>query len=226
MPIPNNYAAPVYLSAKDRAFQQLQEWIIDGTLQPGEKINDTELAQAIGVSRTPVREALQMLSLQGFVSMKPGVATTVNGVNAQDVEKIMPPLAVLEGLAAELATAKITPEDLAALRVHNRDFAAAIHAGDAFQAMKHDEQFHDLIVKACDNGYIESSISVLQAHMRRLFYLQAIILAEASIGEHERLIAAFEAGDAALAAQYARENWLRPIKNYAEAKRREQEQGA
>ena len=73
MPIPQNYSAPVKLSAKDRAYNQIQEWIVDGTLVPNEKINDAQLANALGISRTPVREALQLLALQGLVAMKPGV---------------------------------------------------------------------------------------------------------------------------------------------------------
>lgn len=216
MPIPNNYSAPVYLSAKDRAFQQIQYWIIDGTLQPGERINDMELAKAIGVSRTPVREALQMLSYQGFVSMKPGVATSINETNAKDISKIFPPLAALEGLAAELAAPVVKEEHVAKLKEINAGFAAAIQSDDAFTALKIDEQFHAHIVKLCDNSYIENTTAMLQAHVRRLFYQQAVILTTESVSEHESLIAALASHDAETAARIARENWLRPIKNYTE----------
>ena len=67
MPIPTNHSKPIRTTAKENAFNQLQQWIIDGTLHPGEKLNDTELAQALGVSRTPIRESLQLLEVQGFV---------------------------------------------------------------------------------------------------------------------------------------------------------------
>ena len=60
MPIPTDHAKPLRISAKENAFNQLQQWIIDGTLHPGEKLNDTELAGALGVSRTPIRESLQL----------------------------------------------------------------------------------------------------------------------------------------------------------------------
>ena len=62
-----NHTKPVRTTAKLHAFNQLQQWIIDGTLQPDEKLNDIELAQALGVSRTPIRESLQLLESQGFV---------------------------------------------------------------------------------------------------------------------------------------------------------------
>lgn len=211
MPIPSNYQPPVILSAKERAFEQVQQWIIDGTLKPGEKINDVELAKAIGISRTPVREALQLLGMQGFVSMKPGVATTVNESDPKDIDKLLPPLAALESLAAELAAPIIEPSDIAALRSLNTDFAAAIHAGNAYPALRIDEQIHDLIVKVCHNGYIETTTTMLQAHVRRLFYQRAIVLTKESITEHNALIDALAAHDAETAAHIAKNNWLRPI---------------
>ena len=103
MPIPQNYSAPVKLSAKDRAYNQIQEWIVDGTLVPNEKINDAQLANALGISRTPVREALQLLALQGLVAMKPGVSTYVTELEDGAMGKILPPLSVLQALAAQTA---------------------------------------------------------------------------------------------------------------------------
>ena len=126
MPIPKNFSTPNRLSAKERAFKQIQEWIIDGTLQPEEKLNDAELAQALGVSRTPIREALQLLNVQGFVEMHPGVSTQVTAVNKEDISKILPPLAVLQALAAELATPVIEQQTIDSLRHINTDFAQAV----------------------------------------------------------------------------------------------------
>ena len=216
MPIPDNYSAPVYLSAKDRAFRQIQEWIIDGTLHAGEKISDIELAKAIGISRTPVREALQILSFQGFLSMKPGVATIVSAVDSDDISKVFPPLAVLEGLAAELAIPVITEKDIAVLRDLNTVFQDTIPSGDAFKALKVDEEFHATLTRLCDNSYLENMITNLQAHVRRLFFQQAIVLTEESVAEHAKLIDALEQHDTKTASYYAKENWLRPIRDYTE----------
>lgn len=72
MPIPQNYKKQGRVSAKSLVLNQLQDWIIEGVLKPDEKINDGELAEALGVSRTPVREALQILELSGLVEMVPG----------------------------------------------------------------------------------------------------------------------------------------------------------
>ncbi|UWG98206.1 GntR family transcriptional regulator [Dehalobacter sp. DCM] len=212
MPIPRNFTAPK--SAKERAFIQIQEWIIDGTLKPEEKLNDVELAEALGVSRTPIREALQLLAVHGFVVMHPGVATQVTAVNKEDISKILPPLAVLQALAAELATSVINQQDIDSLRRINTEFSQAIKKGNYYSALKLDEQFHREIVEVTQNAYISNTISMLQAHVRRLFFHNSIILKHDSVDEHETILQAFEGQDSATANKIARNNWLRPIAEY------------
>lgn len=214
MPIPSDYSAPVVLSAKERAFRQIQEWIIDGTLKPGERINDNELAQAIGVSRTPVREALQILSINGFVTMKPGVSTTISDIDSSDITKLFPPLSMLEGLAAKLAAPIIDAKAIKRLRALNSDFSEAVHAKDGFNALKADERFHDCIVCVCDNQYLENAITPMQSHVRRLIYMRSVVLAEESADEHIQLIDALERRDASEAFRIAKKNWLRPLVHY------------
>jgi len=214
MPIPSNYSSPTRVSAKKRAFAQIQEWIIDGTLQPKEKLNDAELAQALGVSRTPIREALQLLNVQGLVEMFPGVGTQVTSVNKEDITKILPPLGALEALAAELATPLITQATIDTLREINTAFARAIQKGDFYSALKQDEQFHNIIVENAQNSYLANSVSNLQAHVLRLYFHQSIILTDASIEEHESMLKAFENRDKETAAKIARTNWLRAIDEF------------
>ena len=214
MPIPSDFLTPSRLSAKERAFNQIQEWIIDGTLQPNEKLNDAELAQALGVSRTPVREALQLLNVQGFVEMQPGVATQVTTVNKDDISKILPPLAALQALASELATPVIDNQSIDSLHDINIKFSKAIKEGDYYSALKLDEQFHKSIVDIIQNPYINNTISMLQAHVRRLFFHKSIILTTDSVEEHEAILQAFECKDEEAASNIARKNWLRPIDVY------------
>lgn len=214
MPIPANYSSPTRVSAKKRAFAQIQEWIIDGTLKPKEKLNDAELAQALGVSRTPIREALQLLNVQGLVEMFPGVGTQVTSVKKEDITKILPPLGALQALAAELATPIITQLTIDALREINSKFAHAIKKGDFYSALKQDEQFHNIIVENAQNPYLASSVSNLQAHVLRLYFYQSIILTDTSIEEHESILKAFENRDKETAAKIARINWLRAIDEY------------
>ena len=214
MPIPTGYQAEKRLSAKERAFQQIQEWIIDGTLMPGEKINDFDLAKAINISRTPVREALQMLNQQGFVTMQPGVATYVNESDPEELYKLLPPLAALQALASELATGCMDAGTIETLRSINAAFGTALKNGDHYTALKQDELFHKIIVDKCNNTYLSSMTEMLQAHVRKLFFQRAIILTLDSITEHDDLLKAFEAKDSEKASQIAKENWMRPITEY------------
>src|SRR5699024_3272241 len=112
MPIPTNHEKPVRQSAKERAFSQIQQWIIDGTLLPGEQLNDAAFAIALGVSRTPIRESLQLLEVQDFVKMHPGKAPDVTEVDQESRNDLLPPLAPLQALSAELAIRHLTDETI------------------------------------------------------------------------------------------------------------------
>ena len=214
MPIPKDFSTPVRLTAKERVFTQLQQWIIDGTIHPGEKLTDSELATALGVSRTPVREALQLLAVQGFVEMQPGKETRVTMVDKEDVSKVIPPLAALESVAAELAASLIDEETISFLKETNEKFAQAVLAGDSYTALKLDEQFHQAIVEVAQNPYLLSMISTLQANARRLYYFKAIVPAESSIEQHNELILAFERRDKDTAAAIMKKNFLRPLEEF------------
>ncbi|MFJ7972197.1 GntR family transcriptional regulator [Psychrobacillus sp. NPDC096389] len=214
MPIPVNHAKPVRTTAKLHAFNQLQQWIIDGTLQPQEKLNDLELAKALGVSRTPIRESLQLLESQGFVSMQPGRATQVTAVETEDINNLLPPLAVLQALAAELAIPNIDEATLQLLEEKNKQFAEALHAKEFTTALKVDEEFHQIIVDSANNPYIHSMVEMLQAHVRRLFYYEKIILREYSIEQHEEIIKLLREKDAQKLAETMRSNWIYTIEEF------------
>lgn len=213
MPIPKGYSSPERISAKERAFLQIQRWIVDGTLQPGEKLNDSELANALGVSRTPIREALQTLEIQGLVEMHRGRDTRVTQITKEDTLKIYPPLASLQSLAAELATEFVTTEFLENLRHINGEFSKALERKTSYQAMELDDEFHNAIVELADNPYVSSFTSTLQLHVRRLKYVFfQDVLSHKSVAEHEQIINAFEQGDYHKAAEIMRGNWLRPMR--------------
>ncbi|GLY09372.1 GntR family transcriptional regulator [Pseudobacillus badius] len=214
MPIPIDHSKPVRKSAKESAFIQLQQWIIDGTLQPGEKLNDKELAEALGVSRTPIRESLQLLEAQGFVKMYPGKSTRVTQVEEESMKDLLPPLAALQALAAELAVPHLTDAVISLLENTNEQFAQAVQAKNYFQALKIDEEFHQIIVDTANNPYLSNMIPFLQAHVRRLFFHISMILTEKSIKEHTAIIDYLKNRDTAGAADSMRKNWLRSIEDF------------
>jgi DNA-binding GntR family transcriptional regulator len=214
MPIPLNHNKPIRISAKENAFNQLQQWIIDGTLRPEEKLNDNELAQALGVSRTPIRASLQLLEVQGFVEMFPGKATQVTKVKKEDIIDLLPPLAALQALSAELAVPNLNEEIIRNLEDTNERFSIAVRTEDYFSALKVDEEFHQIIVDAANNPYITSMVASLQAHVRRLFFHNSIVLTTYSIQQHDTIIDCLKKRDAPLVSQLMRDNWLRAIEEF------------
>ena len=211
MPIPENHSTSARLTAKDHAYNQIQQWIIDGTLLPGEKINDTELAKALGVSRTPIREALQILETEGFVEMFPGKATQVTEINRDSIHDLLPPLASLQVLATELASEKVDKSIIQELEDVNERFEAAIQSENYYSALKIDESFHQVIVDAADNPYITQFLRSLQAHVRRHFFHNGIILTDASIADHQNIINLLNEQKPKEAAEIMQNNWLRTL---------------
>lgn len=219
MPIPKDFSALTKISAKERVLSQLQRWIIDGTLVPGEKLIDSELADALGVSRTPVREAFQILEMQGFVEIHQGKETRVTRIEKDDILKIYPPFAALQSLAAETVAAIISNEQIEKLRSINMDFASSLGQSQPYKAMEYDEEFHNFIVEMADNSYVSIFISNLQMHIRRFKYLflkQISTLEHASIDEHEQLIKAFILRDSNVASHIMKQNILRPMQELYE----------
>jgi len=207
------------MSAKERAFSQIQRWIIDGTLQPGEKLIDAELADSLGVSRTPIREAFQLLEVQGLVSMHPGKETKVTEIEKDDILKMYSTMAALQALAAENTAKIIVPEQIEQLRSINLEFESAIKSGQAYQAMETDEQFHNLVVELSDNPYVASFSASLQIHIRRFKYVflkQSVTATQASVHEHSSIIEAFEKNDSERAQAMMKQNFIRPMQELHE----------
>ena len=142
MPVPQNYKTG-RVSAKSLVLNQLQNWIIEGVLKPNEKINDGELAEALGVSRTPVREALQILELSGLVEMVRG-KTKIAPIKLDDVSIIYETMAGLHSIIGKQALQNITNADIQLLSEINEHFQQSIEK-NAKQALELDIQFHNTI---------------------------------------------------------------------------------
>lgn len=155
-------------SAAEQVYRALRERIEDGSLAPGQQLADAELAAQLGVSRTPVREALRRLVDQGAVETVPGRHTRVAAVQEADASQVLPLLGVLHEFALRTALPAMTDADLDEMTRHNEHVREAIEAGDADGAQRADREFHAVVLRRADNPYLSASVDMISMHACRL----------------------------------------------------------
>ena len=168
MPLPEDVPAVHRPAASVLAMQQIQQWIEDGTLQPGEVLKDTEIAAKLGVSRTPIREAFQRLELLGLVVSTRSTRTEVAPARPQDAELLYVPLSVLHELAVQLALGNLRDEDFETMTAANERLREAAERGDAVATRQADEEFHAVLLERTGNPFLVQVIDWLSVHSRRL----------------------------------------------------------
>ncbi|WP_439655980.1 GntR family transcriptional regulator [Lentzea sp. HUAS TT2] len=197
-----------YGSLRERAEAEIRAAIVRGDLEPGAVIEDAELADTPGLSRTPVREALAKLAEEGLVESRPHSYTRVTALTARPVRDALVVVRAMHALAARQAAPLSTPEDLSAMRAANEAFAQALDADDAVAALAADDQFHAVVVHRCGNAAIESTIDRFAPIVRRLEHQRfSSPAARHSVVQHQRIIEACEQRDDQLAARLVDENW-------------------
>jgi DNA-binding GntR family transcriptional regulator len=193
----------------DRAYSVLRSAIIDGTLAPGERLRDVELVSSLGLSRTPIREALARLEEDGLVESAPNRYTRVAPLDRRDARDAYPIVAALHALAAELGVPRLTRAGIRAMEVENDRFARAIAAADVDEALAADDAFHAVLINASANPAIASVLERLMPRLHRLERAQfGSLLGRRSVSQHEAIIAAGRRGDAEATAAAVRDNWL------------------
>jgi DNA-binding GntR family transcriptional regulator len=214
MPIPVDRENHRRNLLRDDVHLRLRDAIVDGTLAPGEKLRDQELATWLGVSRTPVREALLRLAQTGLVHAAPGRSTTVATLDARAIRDAQAVVAAMHRLAVELAVGQLDAADLDEMREANERFTAAVRRGDADAAIAADDAFHGVPVRAAANGAVEAVLDQFTPVLRRVERLRFSSLAgRASVDLHARLVDLCEAGDAEAAASVSHQTWqtLKPL---------------
>ena len=214
MPIPVHRETVPRSLLRDDVYTRLRDAVVDGTLAPGEQLRDGDLATWLGVSRTPVREALQRLAHAGLVHTTPGRSTTVASLRRRDIRNAQVVVAAMHRLAVEEAVGRLTAADLDAMRAANERFADALRRGDVDAAVAADDDFHGIPVAAAANAAIETVLDQFTPVLRRLERLRfASLTGRASVALHARLVDRCEAGDAEAAAHVSHETWeaLRPL---------------
>jgi DNA-binding GntR family transcriptional regulator len=209
MPVPEDRAAVQRHLLRDTAYDKLCEAIVDGTLAPGEPLNDTELCAWLGLSRTPVREALSRLRDEGLVDMAAQRFTRVATMDIRDVREVVPLIAAVHALATELAVPRLRPEDLQELRSQNEAFFVALRKHDGRAAYAADERFHEVFVRMCGIREIPRVLARLTPRLRRVeSFGERELPGRRSVAQHQAMIRKAEIGDAPGAASDARANWM------------------
>ena len=208
MPIPP-MAAPIRTSLlRDTVHDRLRDAIVDGTLAPGEVVRDTELAAWLGVSRTPVREALLRLGETGLVRAAPGRSTVVAEIDLDEVREAHAVVVAMHRLAVAEAVARITDADLDRMRAANERFATAIEARETSAALAADDDFHAVAVEVSGNRAVATVLAQLSPVVRRLERRRfASGAGSESVALHDRLVEACASGDADAAADVAFRTW-------------------
>ncbi len=209
MPVPASSEVVGRSLLRDEAYVALRAAIVDGTLVPGERLSDVELGRWLGVSRTPIREALARLERAGLVQTKPGRSTIVSPIDVRETRAAQSVAAALHELAVREAVPQLTAADLTAMRAANRRFARALRAEDPDAALAADDDFHEIAVVASANPVVANLLEQVTAVLRRVERIRFASLAgRDSVALHERIITLCAAGDADAAGEAARRNWL------------------
>lgn len=152
---------------REIVFETIRCAIITGDLQPGQRLMEVQLAEQMGVSRTPVRESIRKLELEGLVKMVPRKGVYVTPMSVNDLKEMMEIRRALEGLAAELAATNATKEEIEKLYEANKRFGESAMENDEAGIIKHDMEIHETIYKASNNVKLLTMINSLREQMQR-----------------------------------------------------------
>ncbi|WP_116952885.1 GntR family transcriptional regulator [Jiangella endophytica] len=208
MPVPSGEPAIGRRLLRDDVYGRLREAIVGGVLVPGEQLRDAELAAWLGVSRTPVREALLRLAEAGLVVARPGRSTTVSPLDVRDLRDARDVVAALHEVAVREAVAGLTAADLDTMRDANDRFRAAVRGGDVDAAIRADDELHAVPVTVAANRALAAVLERYTPVLRRAERLRFSTLGgRASVARHDELIRLCTAGDADRAAAVAFDTW-------------------
>jgi DNA-binding GntR family transcriptional regulator len=209
MPIPTTQGVHRRSLLRDSAYESIRNAIVDGTLSPGERLRDQELEGWLGISRTPIREALLRLERARLVIATPGRATIVAPVDLESTIDSQQVAASMHELAARLATPLLTQDDLDRLGAANERFAKALDQQDVSGAVDADDDFHGVFVARSGNAVIPEVLERVVPVLRRVERMRfASFAGRGSVDQHEAIVTQARAGDAEAAARLSRENWL------------------
>ena len=193
-----------YLPLRDVVFNTLRRAILKGELKPGERLMEIALADKLGVSRTPIREAIRKLELEGLVVMAPRKGAKVASITERDLNDVLEVRKGMEVLAISLACKRITGEELEKLETIEQSFQKLIESGNLTELAEMDVKFHDIIYQATNNQRLVQLLNNLREQMYRyrMEYLKDIAVRRTLAEEHKAICRALRERDEQQAEQY------------------------
>ena len=208
MPEEFNMTVNEYMPLRDVVFYTLRQAILKGEMEPGERLMEIQLAKKLGVSRTPIREAIRKLELEGLVIMIPRRGAEVAGITEKALRDVLEVRRSLEELAIELAVARMKEDDIKALEAARIEFREALNTNDMIRIAQADEKFHDVIYAGTYNDKLVQLLNNLrdQIYRYRLEYIKDVGKRQILKVEHERMMDSLKRRDRDLAKRIAREH--------------------
>ena len=186
-----------YLPLRDVVFNTLRKAILRGELKPGERLMEIQLVNKLGVSRTPIREAIRKLELEGLVLMIPRKGAEVAQITEKNMQDVLEVRKALEELSVQLACERITPEQVEEMKMAAEDFRKVLKSGDVTKIAEADVKFHDIIFAATNNQRLITLLNNLREQMYRfrVEYLKQKECYPQLLEEHDKLIALISGGE-------------------------------
>ncbi len=184
-------------SLHEELIDRLRTMIVEGVLTAGEKVPERALCEKLGVSRTPMREALKVLAADGLLTLEPNRGARVRAITLDDLEEVFPLMGALEALAGELACTNITDAQMTELRQTHELMLECFHASDLSGYFRHNQRIHEIIMQAAGNATLSSMVQSLAVRVRRARYLANMSSErwQQAVAEHEEIIMALDVRD-------------------------------
>ncbi|QSE87340.1 GntR family transcriptional regulator (plasmid) [Rhodococcus pseudokoreensis] len=208
MPIPSERGRHKRSLLRENAYVSLRDAIVNGTFAPGEQLRDAELEEWLGISRTPIRDAIARLESAGLVHTEPGRSTVVSTIERKAILDAQSVAASTHALAVRIAVPLMGKREFDAMEKANKQFAAAFAAGDVDLALRSDDEFHGVAVTASQNQVIPTVLEHVTPVLRRIERLRFSSLSgRESIAQHKQIVKLCRSGDADGAAAAVQRNW-------------------
>ena len=193
---------------RERIVNVLRESIIKGTLKPGERVAESELAEKYGISRTPIREAFRQLETEGFLKVIARRGAEVASLTEEDVREFYEVKSLLESYAAKVAAERLTERDIKRLELLNTSMERFAQNGDIKGFFKADNDFHDVFIQKCGNDKLCNIIQNLLQQFQRVRIASFVIKGrmEVSVEQHKDIIKACCDKDSCLVEQLVKRN--------------------